>query len=88
MFGNLLEPEIKSLIEAKNFTALREEFKKKHAAWLKAFEKANQAQASSAETNDEAKQDKANEEFQKVYDQRNEFMKEEHTGFVWLYLRK
>ena len=27
MFGNLLEPEIKSLIEARNFTALREEFK-------------------------------------------------------------
>ena len=28
------------------------------------------------------------EEYDKVYGKRSEFMKEERTGFVWLYLRK
>ena len=27
-------------------------------------------------------------EFQKVYNQRSQFMNEERTGFVWLYLQK
>ena len=31
---------------------------------------------------------KASEEFSKVYNQRSEFMKEDRTGFVWLYLQK
>jgi hypothetical protein len=31
---------------------------------------------------------KANEEYQKVYRQRSAFMREERTGFVWLYLQK
>ena len=33
-------------------------------------------------------QAKANEEYQKVYSRRTEFMNEEMTGLVWLYLRK
>ena len=37
---------------------------------------------------DQAKRVKANEEFYKIYNQRAEFMNEERTGFVWLYLRK
>ena len=37
---------------------------------------------------DEAKRTKAREEYQKTYNQRTEFMKEERTGFVWLYLQK
>jgi hypothetical protein len=36
----------------------------------------------------ESKLAKANEEFSKVYRQREEFMNEDSTGFVWLYLQK
>ena len=32
--------------------------------------------------------EKANEQYQKVYERRSKFMKEEMTGFVWLYLQK
>jgi len=42
----------------------------------------------SSETADQTKRTKANEEFNKIYNQRTEFMKEERTGFVWLYLQK
>jgi hypothetical protein len=63
-----------------------EEFKKKFAAWQKALDSASKQLSS--ETADQAKRAKANEEFMKVYNQRTEFMKEERTGFVWLYLRK
>jgi hypothetical protein len=63
-----------------------EEFKKKFADWQKALEKASKALSS--ETAEQAKRAKANEEFNKVYNQRTEFMKEDRTGFVWLYLRK
>src|SRR6516165_1721595 len=61
-----------------------EEFKKKFAAWQKAFQSASKEMSSA--TADEAKSNKAREEFQKIYNQRTEFMNEEHTGFVWLYL--
>ncbi len=63
-----------------------EEFKKKQAAWQKAVDAATKELSS--ETADQAKRTKANEEFQKIYNQRSEFMKEERTGFVWLYLQK
>lgn len=63
-----------------------EEFKKKFAAWQKAVEKVSKELSS--ETADQAKRAKANQEFNKIYNQRSEFMKEERTGFVWLYLRK
>jgi hypothetical protein len=63
-----------------------EEFKKKYAAWQDAVAKASKELSS--ETADQAKRTKANEEFNKLYQQRNEFMKEERTGFVWLYLQK
>jgi hypothetical protein len=62
------------------------EFKKKFAAWQEALNKASKG--ISSETADQDKRAKAQEEFQKVYNQRSEFMKEERTGFVWLYLRK
>jgi hypothetical protein len=39
-------------------------------------------------TADQAKRTKASEEFSKIYNQRTEFMKEDRTGFVWLYLQK
>ena len=37
---------------------------------------------------DEKEQAKARESFQKLYEQRSEFMKEDRTGFVWLYVQK
>lgn len=63
-----------------------EEFKKKFAAWQDALAAASKETA--AAEGDEAKRAKANEQFSKVYSQRTEFMTEDHTGFVWLYLRK
>jgi hypothetical protein len=63
-----------------------EEFKKKHAAWDKAYQAA-EASMRSAGGDAKARQ-KANEEWQKVYNQRSSFMDEEMTGFVWLYLQK
>jgi hypothetical protein len=63
-----------------------EEFKEKFATWQKAIEDASSAM-SNAEA-DEAERTKANEEFYKLYSQRAEFMQEDRTGFVWLYLQK
>lgn len=63
-----------------------EQFQKKFAAWKKAIDRLSKEVSS--ETADQAKRDKANKEFQKIYNQRSEFMKEDRTGFVWLYLRK
>jgi hypothetical protein len=42
----------------------------------------------SSSGSDAKKQDQARERYQKLYARRSEFMKEENTGFVWLYLRK
>ena len=63
-----------------------EEFKKKFAAWQKAVESVTKELSSA--TADQEKRNKASEEFNKTYNQRTEFMKEERTGFVWLYLQK
>ncbi|HEV3342430.1 MAG TPA: VCBS repeat-containing protein [Pirellulales bacterium] len=62
-----------------------EEFQKKLNAWQEAVTAVTKELSSEA---DEAKRAKANEEFQKIYNQRAEFMTEDRTGFVWLYLRK
>jgi hypothetical protein len=62
------------------------EFKKKLADWQEAVEAASKALRSA--TGDAAARAKASEEFSKLYDRRAEFMHEEMTGFVWLYLRK
>lgn len=63
-----------------------EEFEKKFADWEKAFEAASTAMSTIAR--DAKAQAKANEEFSKLYNRRSEFMNEERTGFVWLYLQK
>ena len=63
-----------------------EEFKKKFAAWRNAVAAASKELSS--ETADQTKRTKAREEFSKIYNQRTEFMKEDRTGFVWLYLQK
>jgi hypothetical protein len=62
------------------------EFKQKFADWNKSLTEASKAM-NSAES-DPKKQSEAQQRFQQVYNQRSEFMKEDRTGFVWLYLRK
>jgi hypothetical protein len=61
-----------------------QDFKRRFAAWQKAIETAWKESSSA----DEVKRARANEAFRRIYTQRNEFTKEEKTGFVWLYLRK
>ena len=64
----------------------REDFKQKFSDWQNAFEAASAALSTA---NRDAKvQAKASEEYRKVYSRRAEFMIEEMTGFVWLYLQK
>jgi FG-GAP-like repeat len=61
------------------------EFQKKFADWTKS------RQDVSARLNSEAdpkKQAEAQRQIQELYERRTEFMKEDMTGFVWLYLRK
>jgi len=62
-----------------------EEFKKKYAEWEKTFQT---AMASFNSARDDKARKKANEEYNKVYQQRSTFMREEMTGFVWVYLQK
>jgi hypothetical protein len=61
------------------------EFKQKYADWQKAFK---EVQGSLRSNSDPKAQAKAAEEFNKLYNRRTEFMHEEMTGFVWLYLQK
>lgn len=60
------------------------EFEKKSAAWQAAIAAASKEMSAA----DEAKSNKARDEYQKLYQQREQFMKEDRTGFVWLYLQK
>jgi FG-GAP-like repeat len=62
------------------------EFKKKFADWNKSIGEAASKLNSTAD--DENKRNAAQEHYQQLYQQRSEFMKEDRTGFVWLYLRK
>src|SRR5262249_977059 len=61
------------------------EMQKKNAEWEQAFQKVRPAL--NAARDDDARK-KANEEYQKVYRKRSEFMRQEMTGFVWVYLQK
>ncbi len=63
-----------------------EEMMSKHKEWEADYEKARKAMTAAGE--DEKAQTKAREGYGKLYERRSEFMKEEMTGFVWLYLRK
>jgi hypothetical protein len=62
------------------------EFKRRLADWKKSLTEASNGRASAG--NDPRKQDEAYWRYHRLYDQRSEFMKEDETGFVWLYLRK
>jgi hypothetical protein len=67
-----------------------EELKKKMAQWQTDFQAAAAKYSATIRKagSDQKAQTKAMEEYQKAYERRNEFMREERTGFVWLYLRK
>jgi hypothetical protein len=63
-----------------------EQFKTRFADWTKQRDEVSQKL--SAANNDAKEFRKAQQSFQEIYNRRNEFMKEDRTGFVWLYLRK
>jgi hypothetical protein len=63
-----------------------EEFKKRLAKWEEEFKAASAALNKAG--GDEKERTKAIEDYNKLYQRRSEFMREEMTGFVWLYLRK
>jgi hypothetical protein len=73
-----------------------DEFKEKFAAWKKSLEEAHAKRAAAlkdnAEKGHEADRDKestaATEQVQKLYEEMALFMKQDRTGFVWLYLQK
>jgi hypothetical protein len=62
-----------------------EEFKKRYADWEKTFQA---ALATLNASRDASARQKATDAYQKLYNRRSEFMHEEMTGFVWLYLQK
>jgi len=62
------------------------QFKEKFDAWSKALEKVSEIK--NTEKEDQKKQRAAAEAAQKLYNERSEFMKDDSTGFVWLYLQK
>ena len=62
-----------------------EQFKERWSVWNKSLQEASQAMNESKEEKDRAA---AIERVQKLYKERSEFMKEDSTGFVWLYLQK
>ncbi len=62
------------------------EFKAKYDEWQVTFAKV--VKEMNSPSGDEKTQIEARQRFQKLYSQRSEFMKEDRTGFVWLYLQK
>ena len=62
------------------------DFKKKFADWSKSINEASTQMNSAG--NDPKKRNEAQQRYQELYSQRSEFMKEDRTGFVWLYLQK
>jgi hypothetical protein len=62
------------------------EFKKEFGEWNRSIGEAAKQLNSAA--NDAQKQTEAQRHYQELYNRRSRFMKEDRTGFVWLYLRK
>ena len=62
-----------------------DEFAKKSAKWQEAFDAASEAMR---KPGDRSQQEAANKRFQQLYQERTKFMREDRTGFVWLYVRK
>jgi hypothetical protein len=80
----LVGDSVTLITAAKDISAA--EFKKKFDAWQKELTEASKK--ISSDTTDKTKQQKAIQEYQNVFNKRNEFMKEDRTGFVWLYIQK
>ena len=62
------------------------QYKKRFEEWTKALSTASETMH--AAVKDEKEQRKAQQQIQDLFQQRTQFMKDERTGFVWLYLRK
>ncbi len=62
------------------------DFKHKFADWRKSLDEV--AKQLNSAGNDAKKQSAAQRRYQELYNQRTDFMKEDRTGFVWLYLQK
>jgi hypothetical protein len=63
-----------------------QEFEQKYSQWQDAYTTAsNELRSANA---DAEKRNKATQRLRSLYDQRDEFMVEERTGFVWLYVQK
>jgi len=63
-----------------------EQFKQKFADWQQSVSEVSKLMNSTAGS--EEKRIEAQKRFQELYNKRSEFMKEDRTGFVWLYLQK
>jgi hypothetical protein len=61
------------------------DFQRKFAAWKRSLAAAGRERNSAG---DPKKREEAAQRHQILYNQRSEFMKDDCTGFVWLYLRK
>jgi hypothetical protein len=75
---------VRLVAPADNLT--EKEYQDQFAAWQKSLEEA--AVIKNTEKEDKQKQQDANERVQTLLKQRDEFMKYDSTGFVWLYLQK
>jgi hypothetical protein len=62
------------------------ELKEKYAEWRKSISEV--VRELNAAGNDTKKQTETRQRYQDLYNQRSRFMKEDMTGFVWLYLQK
>jgi hypothetical protein len=62
------------------------EMSKRYEAWQDEFDKARKKLNGDAK--DEKNREEAMKEVRSLYEKRSEFMTEDHTGFVWLYIRK
>ena len=63
-----------------------DEFKQKVADWQKSLSEVSKLLNSPMADNE--KRDEAQKRLQELYNSRSKFMKEDRTGFVWLYLQK
>ena len=63
-----------------------EQMRKKEAEWAEELSKARAALGKTGD--DKEAREKAAEAYQKLYAKRAEFVKQEMTGYVWVYLRK
>jgi FG-GAP-like repeat len=61
------------------------EFKKRGDEWTKERERTSEKMQAAK---DDKERTKAQQRIQELYQERTKFMKEERTGFIWLYLRK